>query len=111
MVVTKKINSTETFIKYKNILAILGFVIMIIFTITDPTGHGENHGFFVKLFGVLLPLGTSSLVWNKWLYNGLVSEPNTTYSKITYRGFILFAFFLILFFDIGMIIGLCHYFC
>jgi len=98
--------------KLKNILAIYGVFVMIVFTITDPNGHGAKHGIFIKILGILLPLGISSLSWNKWSYNNLISNEENLYSrsKLTYNGFMLIGFFLILFFDVGMTLGLYHFF-
>ena len=96
----------DKIIKYKNFLAIYGVIVMLIFTIVDPTGHGKSTGFAIKIIVIIWPLGLSGLLWNKKMHDGIIkTNPN-----ISYTGFMLFGFVIILFFDVGMTIGILNYF-
>lgn len=96
----------DKIIKYKNFLAIYGVIIMLIFTIVDPTGYGKSTSFVIKTIAIIWPLGMSSLLWNKKMHDGIIeTNPN-----ISYTGFMLFGFVIILFFDTGMTIVILNYF-
>ena len=98
----------KTLEKAQNTLSAIGFIILFIYFIVDPSGSEANASIAAKLFSILLPLGLSNIIMGKKSYIKLMNGSET---RFTYKKFVLSNAALLLFVNIGMIFGLCHHLC
>ena len=78
-------------LQLKDFFSIFLFFELTIVLISNDTFKIEYLGFY------LLPIGISSLVWNKWLYDGLMDDKDALYSKsrMSYVTFLLIGLVLV----------------
>lgn len=98
--------------KYKNILSIYGFLIILLFAFIDRSNIEGSLDAIQSIFVVLLPLGLSDLFWNHKNYNVMIPDEGNFFQKsnFSYTAFTWVGFLIILIFDLGMSFGLYQHF-
>ena len=98
-------NFNKLICKQRNYFAIYGFFLMIYFVAYNVDGHIYKEGLFAKLFVILLPLFTSSIIWNWKLYVFLNRGSDSEKDKDEYLKITFFLSWIVLLFDVGMTYG------
>jgi len=94
----------------KNILSLLSSLFMIVMIVLRP--KEVNLSIDEILIVVLLPLGVSDIMWNRWLYDGLMDDKDALYKKInfSFKSFQVFALVLVILWIITVIDMMYTYF-